>query len=1146
MTSTTTAQRSDAPEETIATPFLTAGLNLFGEDGSVRTASYAKALAKYAASNVVEIADYQDGSSREVLAAEPEYLPSLNDAEILGTEPEGFAEFLGREATLLVGEMWGARDRRNTLDGDWKSPTMTWGQWIGGGAGSGNAPAWGFSRHPESKNKAGPCIVLGSSVDGARKAKAMTTMAAAGLDVDSGAKLDDVLETIEELGLLCIVYTSYNNGTSGLELKRDEVLRKLKITRDPTEGEIRQYLREFDKNRYEESFIAGCSISVQKKQTSEGVKIILDTPPLEKFRLIFPFEEPVNLIDLADTQQASLDLWEDKITGLAQNTLGIHFDTSCSDPSRLFYTARHPKGSEDWYAAVVMGTPLKFDDVKPMKKSVYTSNREVNAFTMAADMSGDERPPMALTPSGKSLNDWHRTAKERFLLADLMETLCPDRVRNAGGEAQGHVHTECPFEHEHSSEGGTATMAVNAVDSQSEYWTWFCHHDACQGRHKLQHLEEALRQGWFEEDALTEDAGFLLEGDDDSIEELTIDQRKKHAKVAADDATQINQDSTQEEIENFFRLQIKAGADLTTRNNLVAQIAKQTNYTKPEVKNLWVGVAEETKEVKVSDAAIVNEWDFTDQVDYAQKALHVANEETPRLFYNVFDLVTIRIGSDGRAGLHKVDVNGLAHILNTVAPFVRTTENNSVGVSAPKDVVSHLYAGDYCDYPVIRGIVTTPSFTAEGTLLERTGYHADSELYYKPDDRIQVAEISPEPSAEEVEEAKRLLIQEILADFPLGGMSRAEILRAVLCAEEDSEGNLVHIEGAQPTAAPDVCHALVMGLFPFVREMIDGNAPGLAIDKLKPGTGAGKLEAAMSIIYAGHATSAIALPGNPEDMTKVLLPAVRSGRPNVFFDNISSAMDSGELASVMTARYYEARILGKSETALVQVRNQWIVAGNKLKLSPELSRRFVLTYLDPKTASPEDRTGFRHAEIETWVTENRGQLIWACLTLIQHWVAGGRQPGAVSKASYGAWSRVMGGILESAGFVGFLGNESDMKARSAISDDPLTLLLERLFTYPAGTLFVTGAVSKRLPSGTVSVRSILEDFFEEEDDPAARCLRLPGWGYENDGTYTIPQKLAAGWTRDVGGEPHRVGDVQMSFEVETHSSSGVKLWRLSK
>ena len=439
----------------------------------------------------------------------------LNDAEILGTETAGLAEFLSREASFLVGEMWGARDRRNTQDGDWKGTKMPWGVWIGGMAGNANAPAWGFSRHPVGKDKAGACMVLGSSVGGARKAKAMDTMYAMGLDIDSGAKLNDVLDIVEGKGLLCFVYTSYNHGKRRIELKRDELLRKLQITRDPDVSEVRKFLREFDKNRYEETFIAECTIREQKHQTSEGVKIILDTPPLEKFRLIFPLETPVKLIDLADTQQAALDLWEDKITGLARNVLGVHFDTSCTDPSRLFYTARHPKGNDDWYAAIVMGNPLSFDSIEAFKKSIYTSNREVNAFTMAGGDEGDDRPPMALTPSGKSLNEWHRSAKDRFMLADLMETLCPDKVRVAGGEAQGHVHTECPFEHEHTSEGGTATMAINCLDSQNEYWTWFCHHDACQGRHKLQFLEEALRAGWFEESVLTDpEAGFLLEAED--------------------------------------------------------------------------------------------------------------------------------------------------------------------------------------------------------------------------------------------------------------------------------------------------------------------------------------------------------------------------------------------------------------------------------------------------------------------------------------------------------------------------------------------------------------------------------------------------------------------------------------------------------
>lgn len=443
---------------------------------------------------------------------EPEF---LNDAEVLGAGTDELVEFLGGEATFLLGEMWGARDRRNTQDGDWKQFSMPWMNWVMGQPGDKNTPAWGFSRHPVGKDKAGASIVLGSSIGGARKAKAMDTMFAMGLDIDSGAKLDDVLDTLEELGLLCFVYTSYNHGKSGIELKRDEVLRKMQIKRDPTVQEVRQFLREHDKNRYEESFIAACTIKEQKSQTSEGVKIVLDTPPLEKFRLIFPLAEPVKIIDLAETHQEALDLWEDKITGLARNVLGVHFDTSCTDPSRLFYTARHPKGNDDWYAAVLQGKPLSFEEIEPFKKSAYTSKHEVNAFTMAGGEDEEDRPPQCYTPSGKNLNDWHRTAKDRLMMADLLETLCPDKIRVAGGEAQGHVHIECPFEHEHTSEGGTATMAINCIDSQNEYWTWFCHHDACQGRHKLEFLEEALRQGWFDESVLFDmEQGFLLEAED--------------------------------------------------------------------------------------------------------------------------------------------------------------------------------------------------------------------------------------------------------------------------------------------------------------------------------------------------------------------------------------------------------------------------------------------------------------------------------------------------------------------------------------------------------------------------------------------------------------------------------------------------------
>lgn len=355
---------------------------------------------------------------------------------------------------------------------------------------------------------------------------------------------------------------------------------------------MRIYLAQHYKDRFEEDFIAQCEISEQKSHSKDGMKILVDTPPLDKFRLIFPLAEPVKPMELGSTDAESLEMWENAVTGLARNTLGVHFDTSCTDPSRLFYTARHPKGAEDWYCAVVRGYPLRFEDIEPMRKSSYTSKRDVNAFLEAAGDDGrDDLPPMALTPSGASLNEWHRSAKERFLLADLMEDMCSDKIRRSGGEAQGTVHTECPFEHEHSSEGGTATMAVNALDSESGYWTWFCHHDACQGRHKLEFLEEALAQDWFDERLLfDEDEGYLLPLPDEEQEESRKEDALSKLLETADGLNAKSPDG------RILKLLKMANADLsliggTGKAELLSKVHEMTGLGKRELSGMWKDAA---------------------------------------------------------------------------------------------------------------------------------------------------------------------------------------------------------------------------------------------------------------------------------------------------------------------------------------------------------------------------------------------------------------------------------------------------------------------------------------------------------------------------------------------------------------------------
>ena len=1002
----------------------------------------------------------------EVVGEKPEY---WNDAEVIGSRTEAMENVLARPMTFMVGEMWGARDRRNTQDGDWKSATMPLNTWINGGAKTANTPAWGFSNHPQSKHKEGSCVVLGESIGGARTAKSMKTMHAIGLDIDSGAKLDTVIGKIQELGLFALIYTSYNHGKSGLQLKRDDVLRKLGIASDPTLDQIKEYLGQHDKNRYETDYIASVSIRSAKKQVKSGVVIELDTKPLEKFRIIFPLAESIDIIDLAETQAEALSVWEDSITGVAVNTLGVHFDTACTDPSRLFYTARHAKSADDWYCSVIGGDPLRFEDIQQYKKTMYTKKREkANAFEMAAGDDFDA-VPQCVTPSGMSLNTWHSDiGKDRFMLADLIEGVCGDKVRVSGGEASGTIHTECPFEHEHTSEGGTATMAINSLDADHGVWTWFCHHDACQGRHKLQMLEEALSGGWFDESLLLSDE-YVMPPEDEEVEEDEVEDdaeesgeesdtinKTKAPKTLQDHIDTLHTDSSDAEITAVLKKAFRDDLQTTERSKLFAAVAKATSLGKREITAIWKSFTQEAARLKAklekqdmdsfSGSPVVNEWDFIDLCKYSSKRLLTTNEEDPKIFHYMETLVVIREDASDQARIHFVSRDGFANLLNTACRYVRVSgdSGSSIGVSAPQDVVSHLYSNDFSVFPHLKGVVTSPCFSSSGKLIDVPGYHAESRLYYRPSLSLAIPDISADPTDEEVTEAKRLLIEEVLADFPLGGRPRDEMVQEVLHSE---------------AGVASVANMVSLMLLPFVREMIDGPTPGYLFQKSTPGTGASLLSDVFSIIATGSETPAMALPASNDEMGKTLTSVLANGQNIVFFDNINTAVDSGELASAMTTPTYSARILGKSQTIEVDVRCAWVFTGNNLAMSQELVRRLVMVDLDAGMANPALRTGFRHRDIRSYARENRGQLVWACLTLVQNWIAAGMPPERDSiLASYENWSRVSGGILASAGIGGFMGNRSELIEQASDNEDDgfLTFLEDWFEAYGTKEFYIRG------------------------------------------------------------------------------------------
>lgn len=150
----------------------------------------------------------------------------------------------------------------------------------------------------------------------------------------------------------------------------------------------------------------------------------------------------------------------------------------------------------------------------------------------------------------------------------------------------------------------------------------------------------------------------------------------------------------------------------------------------------------------------------------------------------------------------------------------------------------------------------------------------------------------------------------------------------------------------------------------------------------------------------------------------------------LLIDNLRKELDCSALAAVLTAPFWEDRLLGVSETVRLPIRCIWVATGNNPAFSNEMARRLVRIQLDARIDQPWRREGFRHPNLMSWVRSNRSRLVAACLTLCQAWIASGRPQGRRSIGSFDAWARIMGGILEVAEIKGFLSNLDDMMAAS--------------------------------------------------------------------------------------------------------------------
>jgi hypothetical protein len=375
----------------------------------------------------------------------------------------------------------------------------------------------------------------------------------------------------------------------------------------------------------------------------------------------------------------------------------------------------------------------------------------------------------------------------------------------------------------------------------------------------------------------------------------------------------------------------------------------------------------------------------------AWTAFSAANDP-PTVFRYGDGLTRIENDENRRPVLRPMNQDRLRYSLARAADWYKRTNRGRSAALPPLHVVRDMLATPDPPLPILRRVVASPVFSADGTIHTVPGYDSRTGLYYSPSPGFSVPPVPEEPDDDEIAHARALIFDELLSDFPF-------------------------VDDA------DRAHAIALFFLPFVREFIDGPTPLHLIEKPSPGTGASLLVQVLTLPAVGHAPPVMTEALSEEEWRKRITAKLVRAPAILLIDNLRRRLDSAAVSAAITSEVWEDRWLGHSETLHLPVRCAWIATGNNPALSNEMARRTVRVRLDAGVERPWLRNGFRHPDLQGWVVSHRGDLVWSALTLGRTWMMHyKRLAGSKTLGMFDSWARVLGGLLRVAGVRGFLTN----------------------------------------------------------------------------------------------------------------------------
>jgi hypothetical protein len=307
----------------------------------------------------------------------------------------------------------------------------------------------------------------------------------------------------------------------------------------------------------------------------------------------------------------------------------------------------------------------------------------------------------------------------------------------------------------------------------------------------------------------------------------------------------------------------------------------------------------------------------------------------------------------------------------------------------------------------LSGIIESPTIRVDGSIVQIPGYDQRTGLIFRSS--ISFPPVPESPTRDDAARAFEELL-EVLIDFPM-----------------------------QDDADRSAWVSMVLSM--IGRSCIDGYVPLFAVTANIRGAGKSLLVDAATLIAYGRRASRKAFTRDDDEMRKSITAVAIGAVPSVLFDNLDIQLGGAALDAAITSSTWSDRVLGQSRmTGDLPMRTIWSATGNNMAFGSDVGRRVLPIRLQSPLETPENRSGFVHPDLLSWVASQRPRLAVAALTILRAYFVAG-----CPKQSKGDWGSFESWTAKIRGAIVWAGGADPLPTRTtALAGDDTAALLGKL------------------------------------------------------------------------------------------------------